>query len=262
MQSTKKNDMHYRRYLSWKLLAATAVLGAFALPSRRKTTVWMVGDSTMCLYDSARFPLTGWGMPFARYFDTTVTVKNRARGGRSTRTFFSEGLWEKVVDSLFPGDYVLIQFGHNDEAQNYPDRYTPPADFETNLTKMVKETRAHGALPVLITPVSRRKFNSAGEAQETHPLYTPIVRKVARATGVPLIDLDSLSMALYQQMGQKDAPLLFLLLRPGENPNYPKGMLKNATHFNAYGARKIAELVLNALPAAVPALAAHVAGKH
>lgn len=238
------------------------ILVGFALPSKRKLTVWMVGDSTMCVYDSARFPLTGWGMPFAKYFDTTVVVKNRARGGRSTRTFISEGLWEKVEDSLRPGDYVLIQFGHNDESANYPDRYTPPAAFKRNLTWMVTEVRKKKAIPVLITPVSRRKFNDSGNAVETHPIYSPIVRQVADSNQVPLIDLDKMSLALYQRYGPRDAPLLFNLLKPGENPNYPKGLLKNATHFNTYGARKIAELVLNSLPRAVPQLAAHLTGKN
>lgn len=254
--------MHTHRIIKSLCFLGLITLVGFALPSRRKLTVWMVGDSTMCVYDSARFPLTGWGMPFARYFDTTVVVKNRARGGRSTRTFISEGLWRKVQDSLMPGDYVLIQFGHNDESANYPDRYTPPADFEKNLTWMVSEVRKEKAIPVLITPVSRRKFNDSGKALETHPIYSPIVRQVAARTKVALIDLDSLSLALYQRFGPRDAPLLFNLLKPGEDPNYPNGLLKNATHFNAYGARKIAELVLNSLPRAVPGLATHLIGKH
>jgi lysophospholipase L1-like esterase len=250
------------RFLKISGLAALGALVAFALPTRKKLTVWMVGDSTMCVYDSARFPLTGWGMPFARYFDNSVVVENRARAGRSTRTFISEGLWKKVEDSLSPGDYVLIQFGHNDEAKNYPDRYTPPANFRKNLTWMVSEVRKKKAVAVLITPVSRRKFSDAGQAMETHPVYSPIVREVAAKENVPLIDLDSLSMALYQKFGPRDAPLLFNLLKPGEDPNYPDGIVKNATHFNAYGARKIAELVLNALPSAVPALATRLVGKH
>lgn len=243
------------------LFLGLTALVAFGLPFKRKTTLWMVGDSTMCIYDSARFPLTGWGMPFARYFDTTVSVNNRARGGRSTRTFLSEGLWQKVKDSLSPGDYVLIQFGHNDEAANYPDRYTPPQDFVQNLILMVRETRAKKAVPVLITPVSRRKFDASGNAVETHPIYAPLVRQVSEKYQVPLIDLDQMSIALYQQFGPRDAPLLFNLLKPGENPNYPDGVLKNATHFNAYGARKIAELVLKSLPEKVPGLAAHLGDK-
>lgn len=253
--------MKTHQFLKISGFAVMGILVAFALPTRKKLTVWMVGDSTMCVYDSARFPLTGWGMPFARYFDTSVTVKNKARGGRSTRTFISEGLWKKVEDSLSPGDYVLIQFGHNDEAKNYPDRYTPPADFRKNLTWMVSRIRKKKAIAVLITPVSRRKFSEAGKAMETHPVYSPIVRQVASDQHVPLIDLDSLSIALYQKFGTRDAPLLFNLLKPKEDSNYPDGIVKNATHFNAYGARKIAELVLNALPRAVPGLSTRLVGK-
>ena len=93
-------------------------LVAFTLPIKKHTTIWMIGDSTMCQYESSRFPLTGWGMPFAEYFDSSVTIKNEARGGRSTRTFIAENRWQKVADNLSAGDYVFIQFGHNDEAKN------------------------------------------------------------------------------------------------------------------------------------------------
>jgi lysophospholipase L1-like esterase len=248
---------------AWKILLPCCVplLAAFILPSR-KTAVWMIGDSTMCNYSSGRFPLTGWGMPFADYFDPAVEIRNRARGGRSTRTFLAEGRWKAVEDSLRPGDYVLIQFGHNDEAKNYPDRYTPPVDYRHNLLLFVRETREQKATPVLITPVSRRKFDAAGHALETHAVYSRIVRQVARAEKVPLIDLDSMSIRLYQQYGPEDAKLLFNLLAPGEEPDYPDGILHNKTHFNLYGARHIAELVLKGIEKLQLPLAEHIVGYH
>lgn len=219
-------------------------LMAFALPKKTKTTVYLIGDSTMCEYEPKRAPVTGWGMPFRYFFDSTVRIDNRARGGRSTRTFISENRWRPVADSLQAGDYVLMQFGHNDEAkeERYKDRYTPVPDYKTNLATFIAETRAKGATPVLITPVSRLRFAN-GVAQETHAEYTAAVFEVAKQHKVPVVDLDKKSRELYQQLGEEGAKLLFMQLQPGEHPSYPEGQ-KDNTHFNEYGARKIAQLVL------------------
>jgi len=220
-------------------------LFAFALPQKKKVTLYMIGDSTMCEYDAKRAPLTGWGMPFKDYFDSSVIIDNRARGGRSTRTFISENRWQPIADSLNEGDYVLIQFGHNDEAkeEKYKDRYTPVPDYKNNLIKFITETRAKKAIPVLITPVSRLRFDKDGKQEETHAEYTAACYEVAKQYNVPLIDLDKKSRQLFQQLGPENARLLFMQLEPGENPSYPDGQ-KDNTHFNAYGARRIAELVL------------------
>lgn len=213
---------------------------------KKKITVWMIGDSTMCQYKSNRYPLTGWGMPFADYFDSSVVIKNRARGGRSTRTFLAEGLWKPILDSLKQGDYVLIQFGHNDEAKNYPDRYTPPPAYRKNLIKFVMEARSKKAIPILITPVSRRYFDKSGHIEETHKPYSGIVREVGRMYHVPVIDLDEMSRKLYQKFGPQNSKLFFMQLNKGKDPNYPNGIHDN-THFDAYGARHIAELVLQSI---------------
>ncbi len=235
-------------------------LMSFMFGLHKKTTVWLIGDSTVCNYNPAQFPLTGWGMPFANYFDSSVIIQNKARGGRSTGTFLAEGLWTPIKDHLQKGDYVFIQFGHNDEAKNYPDRYTKPEDYRKNLERFINDTKEKGAIPVLITPVSRRKFDAGGKALETHAIYSPIVREVAKNMNVPLIDLDQMSINLYQKFGPENSKLLFLLLKPGEEPNYPQGMLKNATHFNEYGARHIAELVLEGIRNANLPLAEHITG--
>jgi lysophospholipase L1-like esterase len=228
-------------------LTVLLVLCSFTLPPKRKIKVYLMGDSTMCTYEPNRTPLTGWGMPFANFFDSSVTIDNRAKGGRSTRTFISENRWQPLADSLQEGDYVLIQFGHNDEAkeEKYKDRYTPVPDYKANLVKFITEAKARKAIPVLITPVSRMRFKE-GIAQETHTEYTAAVYEVAKQQGVPLIDLDKKSRELYQQLGPENTPLLFMQLAPGEHPVYPDGQNDN-THFNEYGARRIAELVLAGL---------------
>src|SRR3954453_23452871 len=120
-----------------KYLIVCVVLMAFGFPEKEKIRIWMIGDSTMCLYEPSRGPITGWGMPFANYLDSTVIVNNRARGGRSTRTFIEEKRWQAVSDSINEGDWVLIQFGHNDEAKEpqYAARYTSVPDYKTNLAR-------------------------------------------------------------------------------------------------------------------------------
>jgi lysophospholipase L1-like esterase len=222
----------------------------------RRTKVYLIGDSTCANKEVRAYPETGWGMPFAYFFDSTIEVDNRAKNGRSTRTFISEGLWQPVADNLQEGDYVFIQFGHNDEAKEKVDRYTTPEQYSANLVRFVTETRAKKAIPVLLTPVSRRKFENA-TAVETHAEYAPLVRKVAQDLKVPLIDADPQTMALYQQFGPEYSKLLFLQLEKGEHPNYPDGKTDN-THFNELGARKVAQIILQGVRDLNLDLATHI----
>ncbi|MBW4888299.1 rhamnogalacturonan acetylesterase [Mucilaginibacter sp. HMF5004] len=205
-------------------------------------TIYLAGDSTMADKAVKTFPETGWGMPFKAFFDNTVTVKNIAKNGRSTKSFIAEGLWNSIADNLKTGDYVLIQFGHNDEVPTKAT-YTPEADYKANLVRFITETKAKGGVPVLITPVARRKFDKDGKVQGTHDVYAALVRTVAQEQNVPLIDLDKEAQALIQKFGPEDSKMLFNYLTPGENPNYPDGK-SDDTHFSELGARKVAEMVL------------------
>ena len=217
------------------------------IPATKKLTIYLIGDSTLAVKSASAFPETGWGMPFANFFSKDVFVDNRAKNGRSTKTFIAENLWVPVLSGLQKGDYVLIQFGHNDEVKTKVS-YTPEADFVKNLLKFVEESRAKGAIPVLITPVARRSFDADGKVKETHQVYTALVRELARSADVPLIDLDLKSQALLQQYGPEQSKLLFNHLEPGEHPNYPDGK-KDDTHFNELGAREMAQLVLKEMRA-------------
>lgn len=224
------------------LILATVSAFAFSLPEKKKIKIFLVGDSTIAIKEPKAFPETGWGMPFVYFWDSTVTVDNRAMNGRSTRTFMEEKRWEPVVNELQEGDYVFIQFGHNDEVPAKKS-YTPEKDFKTNLIKYVTDTRNKKGTPVLITPVARRKFDSTGNIMETHAVYAQIVRDVAIENNVPLIDLSEKSKALFQQLGPETSKYLLNYLAPGEHPNYPEGV-QDDTHFSELGARKIAEIVL------------------
>lgn len=222
------------------------LLSAFALPPKKQITVWLIGDSTMSVKEVKAYPETGWGMPFVYFFDSTVKVDNRAKNGRSTRTFLSENLWQPVAEGIKEGDYVFIQFGHNDESKEKTERYTTPEQYKANLLRFISETRAKKGNPVLLTPVSRRRFDSTGKAMETHEVYSSVVRSLAREAHVPLIDLDQKSQEVLQQFGEEDSKLLFLQLKPGEHPNYPQGKVDN-THFNELGARIMAQSVLDGI---------------
>lgn len=228
---------------------------AFALP-QKKTTVWLIGDSTMSIKEVKAYPETGWGMPFRYFFDSTVVVDDRAKNGRSTRSFIEEGRWQEVADQLKEGDYVFIQFGHNDEVPT-KKTFTTQEQFRNNLVRFVSDSRAGKAIPVLITPVARRKFDANGNVVGTHELYSEIVRSVASQLGVPLIDLDKKSQALLQQFGPANSKFLYNHLEPGENPHYPQGRSDN-THFNELGARKMAEIVLASIKELHLGLAEHI----
>jgi lysophospholipase L1-like esterase len=232
---------------------ATICMLSFITPAG-KIKVYLIGDSTMADKEVKVYPETGWGMPFAYFFDSTVKVDNRAKNGRSTKSFMEEGLWKPVADNLQEGDYVFIQFGHNDEGKEKIGRYTTPDEFKTNLTKYVNDTRSKKAIPVLLTPVARRTFDSTGKIKESHPVYADLVRKVARQMNVLLIDLDEKSKALLQQFGPENSKWLFNYIAPGEHPNYPDGH-KDDTHFSELGARKMAEIVLAEIKSLNPDLA-------
>lgn len=221
------------------------ILFSFMLPEKKKMKIFLAGDSTMSIKETRYYPETGWGMPFVYFWDSTVTVVNKAKNGRSTSSFRIEGLWKQIMDESQEGDYVFIQFGHNDEVPT-KKTYTTEAEFKANLLRYITEAREKKMNPLLLTPVARRKFDAAGNIEGTHDVYAQLVRDVAKENNVLLIDLDKKSQELYQQMGVENSKLLFVQLKPGEHPNYPEGKEDN-THFSELGARLIAQLVLKEL---------------
>ena len=225
------------------------VIGQSVEAQRNAITIFLAGDSTMAHKLPEKRPETGWGEMLGEFFqDGKVIIDNRAQNGRSTRTFISEGRWQAIIDALKPGDYVLIQFGHNDESKEKTDRYTPPADYRSNLIKFVSEARAKKAIPVLLTPVMRRKFDKDGKLVDTHGEYPDIVRSVAAEYKVALIDMHRSSAAVLERYGAEGSRKLFLQLKPNQNPNYPNGVEDN-THFNPVGAKIMARLAVEGIRA-------------
>lgn len=229
---------------------------AFVMPAKEKVTIWMCGDSTMSIKEKKAYPETGWGMPFVYFWDSTTAIENLAKNGRSTSSFRNEGLWQIVLDKATEGDYVFIQFGHNDEVPT-KKTYTTEVEFKNNLKRYVAEARGKKTIPVLLTPMARRKFDANGKIEGTHDVYSQIVRDVAKEGKVILFDMDRITQQLYQQFGVENSKLIFLQLKPGEHPNYPDGKEDN-THFNELGARLIAQLVLGEIKSQVPDLAGRI----
>lgn len=210
-------------------------------------TIYLAGDSTCAAKLPDKRPETGWGEMLGQYFkDNKVRIENRAMNGRSTKTFISEGRWQAIIDEMKKGDYVFIQFGHNDESKDKGERYTPPEDYRRNLKRFADDVRAKGGFPVLLTPVMRRRFDKDGKFYDTHGEYPDLVRAVAKAEDIPLIDMHRTSEAVIVRYGVEDSKRLFLRLKQGENPNYPNGVEDN-THFSPLGAEEMAKLVVTGI---------------
>lgn len=243
-----------------KILAfclAMLITNTIAHQQAERLTIWMIGDSTMSKKEVKAFPETGWGMPFSNFWDSTVTIENRAANGRSTKSFLAENRWQPILDKIRPGDYVLIQFGHNDESEEKGKRYSTPSEFKANLKKYVTEARNKKAVPILFTPVGRRKFDSNGHVMETHAEFAELVKQVGKENMVYVMDLNAKSKELYEQLGPINSKLLFNYVQPGEHPNYPDGK-EDDTHFNELGARRIAELILQEIRDQFPELAKRI----
>ena len=224
-------------------LAFFILAGALTTPAQKRSpiVIYLAGDSTMAQKTFDKRPETGWGEYLQIQFDDAmVRVEDDALNGRSTRSFIDEGHWQEIVNKLRKGDYVFIEFGHNDEKKEDPKRYAEArTGYRDNLIKFIKEVRGRQAFPVLLTPVVRRRFDDKGEFFDTHGEYPDVVRAVAAEYKVPLIDMQRKSEALLRKFGVEDSKKLFLILRKGENPNYPDGIEDN-THFAPFGAEQMA----------------------
>lgn len=245
-----------RRKFAWYCVVLGLMLLSSRAPCQQMVTVHLAGDSTMAEKLAAKRPETGWGECLQAFFnDKQVAIRNYAKNGRSTRTFISEGLWGDLLEHVKSGDYVLIQFGHNDESKEKVDRYTPPDDYRKNLIRFIDDVRGRQAFPVLLTPLMRRRFDAAGKIEDTHGEYPDIVRGVAAEYKTPLIDMHRKSAEILERFGAEASKALFLQLKPQENPNYPNGIEDN-THFSPLGAHAMAELAVSGIREAKLPLAA------
>ncbi|WP_442509408.1 rhamnogalacturonan acetylesterase [Novipirellula sp. SH528] len=241
-------------------IAMVALLSSVAhLPSdataAEAITIFMIGDSTMA--DKPLIPENperGWGQLLTLYFSPNVTIDNHAANGRSSKSFRSEGRWDVVLQRIQPGDYVIIQFGHNDEKSDQARHTDPFGTYTENLRRFAREASELGAIPILATPVVRRNFDDEGILQPTHGDYPDAVRKLANEIDVPLLDMTLRSRELLERLGKERSEQLFIWTVPGEYSRFPKGNSDN-THFNALGATRMCDLVVADIQAKIPELA-------
>lgn len=241
-------------------LVSMLLFSAFVLnaPEQKQFRIFLIGDSTMANKPLVDNPEHGWGQMLPMFFGRNVAIYNHAQNGRSTKSFIDEGRWNTVYEQLQQGDYVIIQFGHNDAKKEDPRRYAPPRpEYKENLKKFIREAREKGALPILLTPVTRRDFNSNGELIATHFEYPDAMKEVAQEEHVPLIDIFEQSKALIAPLGDEGSKKLYLAgVQDGEYRLWNKK--KDNTHFSRSGAYRIAELVAKGLASLPLPIAAEV----
>ncbi|MEW4368277.1 rhamnogalacturonan acetylesterase [Paenibacillus kandeliae] len=220
--------------------------------------VYIAGDSTVQTYTSDQQPQAGWGQMIGHYFDDGVVFNNHAISGRSTRTFIEQGRLDEIMNEIRPGDYLLIQFGHNDANTAKPDRYTPVDEYGRLLHVYVEQALQHGATPILITPMGTRDYDTqAGGFTISFPQYVEKMKQVAADTGTPLVDLSTSSVAYYNKIGEAGTKKLFLYAEPRQYPAFPNGAQDNI-HFQQEGAEQMARLVSEGIQQLNIPLANHV----
>ena len=217
----------------------------YSCQSLQPVHLYLIGDSTMANKPVQENPERGWGQMLPQFFNDKIQIHNHAQNGRSTKSFIKEGRRQRVLDSLHSGDYVMIQFGHNDQKISDTTRYADAhGAYRKNLIRFITDTRAKDAQPILITPVVRRRFDEQGNFYDVHGDYPAVVREVAGEMQVPLIDLHRISQEMITRDGAEGSKRIFLWVEPGQYTMYPEGKQDN-THFSEYGARQVAELVVN-----------------
>lgn len=252
------------------LLITVMFLFTGAVQKKKLVTIYLIGDSTMADYSNnydpgkdyfkTRYPITGWGQVFQEKFmgqnlngfkglfdADSVFIDDRARGGRSTRTFFQEGRWRSVYENLKKGDLVIMQFGHNDAAETKTERYVDIEGYKEFLRLYVSQTKDKGGIPIILTPVCRNYPWENGHLQNVHGEYPAAARAIADEMDVFFIDLNQLSMDAFSAKGEEYVTKYYFMNLPaGKYEAYPEGSNDN-THFQPEGAKAVADLVLEGL---------------
>lgn len=217
-------------------------------------TVFLCGDSTVVDQDIE--PWASWGQMFPWFFDTGVAVANYAESGERTDSFIRAGRLRKILSVLRPGDYVFVEFGHNDMKLKGPG-YGGYYFFATQLKIFADEVRARGGIPVFVSPTHRRNFDADGRVIETHEDYPEAMEWVARREGVAFLDLHRMTAAFYEAMGPEASKRAFVHYKAGSFEGMPADVADD-THFNTYGAFELAKCVVAALQVSGLPLARHI----
>ncbi|WP_321437641.1 rhamnogalacturonan acetylesterase [uncultured Bacteroides sp.] len=224
-----------------KILLLILIPFLLSFQSSDKIRVYIAGDSTAQTYDTTKTLQRGWGQMLPSFFDDKVEVINKAKAGRSTKSFQDEGRWTEIVSDIRKGDWVIIQFGHNDTSDK-PERHASPEDYRKNLIKFITDVRRKKANPILLTSVVMRTFKDGALVDDRLKVYPGITREVAKEYNVPMIDINLKTRDLILKLGDEKSKSLYMWLEPGVDPSKPDGS-KDDTHSLEAGAKQIAKYV-------------------
>lgn len=233
--------------------AAPGVATMEIKPAREAITVFLAGDSTVT--DQPKEPYAAWGQMLPRFFQPGVAVANHAESGLALFSFERQRRLEKILSTMKPGDYLFIQFGHNDQKDKRPEA-GPFTTYKANLQRFIQAARDRGGIPVLVTPMERRRWQDTGP-QTTLADYAEAVRQTAAEERVPLIDLHAMSLKLYAALGPEASAKAFVHYPANSFPGQTQPLADN-THHSAYGAYELARCVVEGIKAHLPELAAHL----
>ena len=206
-------------------------------------TIFLCGNSTVVDQDNE--PWASWGQMITRFLNDKVCVANYAESGESANTFIAAGRLKKALSQMKAGDFIFMEFGHNDQKQKGPGKGAYYS-YMTSLKTFVDEARAKGAYPVLVTPTQRRSFGENGKIRDTHENYPEAMRWLAAKENIPLIDLNEMTRTLYEAMGEKESMHAFVHYPAGSYPGQTKDFADN-THFNPYGAYEISKCIIEGM---------------
>ncbi|PTT76720.1 MULTISPECIES: rhamnogalacturonan acetylesterase [unclassified Chryseobacterium] len=231
-----------------KILLIFTIVASTLIMAQQKPTLFLIGDSTMATKENPdKNPEHGWGQVLPQFLTNGIEIQNHAVNGRSSKSFRTEGRWDQVEKQLKKGDFVIIQFGHNDQKIKDSTKFTNPyTQYRANLERYVNEARAKGAIPVLMTSIVRRNFNENGVLIDTHKEYPLVVRMVANDLKVPFVDMQLLTEQMEIAYGPENSKKLHLYYKEGEDPYYPKGK-EDDTHLSKLGAETVAKLAAKSL---------------
>lgn len=218
------------------------------------TTVWLCGNSTVVDQDNE--PWASWGQMIPRWFDDSVSIANYAESGETASTFIAAKRLKKILSLMKPGDYIFIEFGHNDQKQKFPGAGAY-YNFATCLKTFVDEARLRGGVPIFVTPTQRRSFDTNGKIIETHADYPDAMRWVAKREGVKVIELHDMTRTFYETLGVEASKRAFVHYPAGTYPGQDKALADN-THFNPYGAYEISKMVVEGIKSLGLPLAKHL----
>lgn len=209
--------------------------------------IYIASDSTAQTYKIGDTPRGGWGQYLQEYLPTGLEVINKAIGGRSSRSFIEEGRLDNILEGLKEGDYLLIQFGHNDASSDKPERYVAVEEFGGYINRYIQAALEKKAIPVLLTPVAQRYFDQETQRCDiSFPKYRETTLRVAEETDTQVIDLGQKSADYMTKIGVEESKKLFFHIDGGIYPNFPEKVEDN-THFQVEGAREIAKIIAGEL---------------